>query len=153
MLGYLAAFCVSSESPSSFTSSSKLTISSRSGTNLKTYCLLGLCSTISTEVSTIIYNLVNLVFWAQTTYLKLYHICHTILIQPLLHTHYLYFCFYRLPSPLQHLLPLITVSLLLFARKPSVSLYVKVTVLMTLYKHRQSSIQKEVSNKCFFQVS
>lgn len=33
-LDYLAAFNVSSERPSSFTSSSKLTISSRSGTNL-----------------------------------------------------------------------------------------------------------------------
>lgn len=32
---YLAAFCVSSDSPSSFTSSSKLTMSSRSGTNLQ----------------------------------------------------------------------------------------------------------------------
>lgn len=45
MLGYLAAFCVSSESPSSFTSSSKLTISSRSGTNLK-QTLLILCTTV-----------------------------------------------------------------------------------------------------------
>lgn len=34
-LKYLAAFCVSSDSPSSFTSSSKLTMSSRSGTNLQ----------------------------------------------------------------------------------------------------------------------